>query len=111
MSDMSETFSGILKQWETGEYERNGETCNAKVVYVREKADGKNTFAVIRKEKCPWDKKSNGQSVGESYSICWELSSNGERHLLGLPVDPQVINSLEAILQIIMLTDKISKNS
>ena len=109
MSDMSETFSGILKQWQTGKYERNGITCDAKVVYVREKADGENTFAVIRKEKCPWDKKSDGKSVGESYSICWEIS--GEKYLLGLPVDPQIIDKLEVILQIIMLTDKISQNS
>lgn len=95
MSDMSETFSGILKQWETGEYERNGETCNAKVVYVREKADGKNTFAVIRKEKCPWDKDSKRKRVKESYSICWEFPS-GEKYLLGLPVDPKEIDLLKA---------------
>ena len=98
-----------LVKGQTGEYERNGETCPAKVVYVKEKADGTHTFAVIKKYNCPWDKNSNGKSVEESYSICWEIS--GERYLLGLPVDPQVIDKLEAILQIIMLTDKISKNS
>ena len=109
---MRETFIGDLKKNQKGVYTRNRQICPAKVIYVRPKADGKNTFAVIRKEKCPWDKDSNGKnSVEESYSICWEMSSNGERYLLGLPVDPQVIDKLEAILQIIMLTDKISKNS
>lgn len=95
---MSETFSGSLKQDQTGKgtYKRNRQTCPAEVVYVREKADGENTFAVIRKEKCPWDKASNGKIVEESYSICWEIS--GKRYLLGLPVDPQDIDKLKAIL-------------
>lgn len=84
---MSETFRVNLKQGQTGKYERNGQTCDAEVVYVREKADGTNTFAVIRKENCPWDTDSKGESVKESYSICWEMQS-GQRYLLGLPVNP-----------------------
>lgn len=93
---MSETFSGNLVQGQTGEYKRNKQRCDAKVVYVREKADGENTFALIKKDNCKWDKDSNGIIAKESYSICWEIS--GKRYLLGLPVDPQAIDNLKAIL-------------
>ena len=39
---MSETFRVNLKQGQTGKYERNGQTCDAEVVYVSPKADGTN---------------------------------------------------------------------
>lgn len=86
---MSETFSGNLVQNQKGVYKRNDQTCPAEVVYVRETANGIK-FALIKKENSLWDK------VKESYSICWEIS--GEKYLLGLPVDPQDINKLKAIL-------------
>ena len=90
---MSETFIGDLKQDQKGEYRRNKQYCDAaEVVYVRETADGVK-FALIKKYNSPWDK------VKESYSICWEIS--GKRYLLGLPVAPQDINKLKAILEII----------
>ena len=85
---MSETFRVNLKQGQTGKYERNGQTCDAEVVYVRETADGIK-FALIKKDNSPWDK------VKESYSICWEMPS-GEKYLLGLPVDPNEIKLLKA---------------
>lgn len=95
---MSETFSGKLEQGPNGKgtYKRNGQTCDAEVVYVRETADGVK-FALIKKDNSPWDK------VEESYSICWEMPSGKrykryKRYLLGLPVDPQDIDKLKAIL-------------
>ena len=92
---MSETFRVNLKQGQTRKYERNGQTCDAEVVYVSPKADGTNNFALIKKDNCKWDTDSNGNPVKESYSICWEMPS-GEKYLLGLPVDPNEIKLLKA---------------
>ena len=92
---MSETFRVNLKQGQTGKYERNGQTCDAEVVYVSPKADGTNTFALIKKDNCKWDTDSNGNPVKESGSICRAVTS-GDKYLLGLPVDSKVIKLLKA---------------
>lgn len=66
-----ETFDG-------SKYQRNGNDCNAKVVYKGKYTNSEPQFCIIEKNKAPWD-----GDVDKSYSIGW--LQDGKYWVLGLP--------------------------
>lgn len=80
----NETFDG-------SKYQRNGQYCNAKVIYNGKETNGEPQFCIIEKYKAPWDGYDE-----KSYSIGWHQDK--KYWVLGLPRELKDIGKIIEII-------------
>lgn len=74
-----------------GKYTRNGETCDASVVYPNKPSNKDPLFCIIEKKGANWD-----QGQKPSFSIGWK--SKEDYFVLGLPTELRDLQELQNLL-------------
>lgn len=88
---------------DTGKYSRNGDSCDAKVIYQNNKSGNEPRFCLIEKKDASWDKE-----MKPSYSIGWKCTD--DYYVLGLPIEADDIRELKRIIDIMLSTQSKSKD-
>lgn len=74
-----------------GKYTRNGETCDASVVYLNKSSKKDPLFCIIEKTGANWD-----QGLNPSFSIGWKRKE--DFFVLGLPTELSDLQELQNLL-------------